>query len=246
MLMFAKVSLKSFIYDIINVFSFPDEEVRAAYDQYEIEKCFLYLNLTDTDSCPIFFGFICSLGCNFKESKFRKKLFKILKKLKIAKQLDVSDEFWKQFGIQDENTRKVIGLYEVENIDNSNICTVAINPKEYFERSKNQKINKKHKGIRRNTPGMNFESYAEKISSLRQIDVARNDKKLVQKRLQVKNTNMTITSINKVKFASINDKRYYASDGIVSLPFGHTLLNEVREYKKSLPKIHTVIEQERD
>ena len=88
---------------------------------------------------------------------------------------------------------------------------------------------------------MNFESYGEIISSLRQIDSKRNKKKLVQKRLQVKNTNMTMTSVNKVKFSSLNDKRYYASDGIVSLPFGHLLLNEVREYKKSLPKIHTVM-----
>ena len=93
---------------------------------------------------------------------------------------------------------------------------------------------------------MNFESYAEKISLIRQIDIARNDKKLFQKRLQVKNTNMTITSINKVKFDSINDKRYYGSDGIVSLPFGHHLLNEIREYKKTLPKIPTAIRKKKD
>ena len=93
---------------------------------------------------------------------------------------------------------------------------------------------------------MNFENYTEKISSIRQIDIARNDKRLVQKRIQVKNTNMAMKSINKVKFASINDKRYYRSDGIVSVPFGHHLLNEVREYKKSLPKIHTVIKKEKD
>ena len=55
-----------------------------------------------------------------------------------------------------------------------------------------------------------------------------------------------MTSVNKVKFASLNDKRYHGSNGIVSLPFGHLLLNEVREYKKSLPKIHIVIEQEKD
>ena len=55
-----------------------------------------------------------------------------------------------------------------------------------------------------------------------------------------------MTSINKEKFASLNYKRHYDSDGIVSLPFGGPLLNEVREYKKSLPKIHTVIEQEKD
>ena len=57
---------------------------------------------------------------------------------------------------------------------------------------------------------------------------------------------MIMTRINKVKFARLNDKRYYGSDSIISLPFGHPLLNEVREYKKSLPKIHTVIEQEKD
>ena len=68
----------------------------------------------------------------------------------------------------------------------------------------------------------------EKISTKRQIDIACNDKKLVPKRIQVKTTNMTKTSINKIKFASLNEKRYYGSEGIVSLPFSHHLLNEVR------------------
>ena len=72
------------------------------------------------------------------------------------------------------------------------------------------------------------------------------EEKIIQKRLQVKNTNMTMTSVNKVKFASLNDKRYYFSDGIVSLPFGHPSLNAVREYKKSFSKIHTVIAKEKN
>ena len=55
-----------------------------------------------------------------------------------------------------------------------------------------------------------------------------------------------MTSVNKVKFASLIDKRYYGSNSIVLLPFGHPLLNEVSKYKKSLSKIHTVIEQEKD
>ena len=37
-----------------------------------------------------------------------------------------------------------------------------------------------------------------------------------------------MTTVNKVKFAILNDKRYYGSESIVSLPFGHPLLNEVR------------------
>ena len=53
-----------------------------------------------------------------------------------------------------------------------------------------------------------------------------------------------MTSVNKVQFASLNDKWYYFSDGIVSLPCGHPLLKEVRDYKKSLLKIHTAIEKE--
>ena len=56
---------------------------------------------------------------------------------------------------------------------------------------------------------------------------------------------MTMTSVNKVQFARLNDKRYYFLDGIVSLPFGHPTLNKVREYQKSLPKIHTVIQTEK-
>ena len=46
---------------------------------------------------------------------------------------------------------------------------------------------------------MNFESYKKKSFCIRQIDIARNDENLVKKRFQVKNTNMTMTSINKVK-----------------------------------------------
>ena len=88
----------------------------------------------------MFFNFICNVDCSVAESE-----------AKIAKRLDVSDEFWKQFEMYDKSTKKVMGLYEIENIDNQNICTIAINPKEYFEKFKNRKINKKHKGVRRDT-----------------------------------------------------------------------------------------------
>ena len=57
----------------------------------------------------MFFLFSCKLHCEIKESEFRKIVFEILTKSKIAKRLDVSDKFWKQFVVQDENTRKVMG-----------------------------------------------------------------------------------------------------------------------------------------
>ena len=61
MLMFSKVSLKSFVYDIIDIFCFPDNEVREIYNRYEIIKVFIYLILTDTDSSSLQFTFINNL-----------------------------------------------------------------------------------------------------------------------------------------------------------------------------------------
>ena len=41
MLMFSKVSLKSFVYDLIDVFMFPNEDTRKIYDEYQVQKCYL-------------------------------------------------------------------------------------------------------------------------------------------------------------------------------------------------------------
>ena len=247
MLMFAKLSIKSFVYDMIDVFCFPNETVREIYHQHQIQKCFLYQNLTDTDSTSLFFVFVCNLESTIPESEARKIIFECMIKSKIFERLDISHDFWKEYNVQDKSKQKVMGLFEIENIDNPNICTIAVNPKEYFEKFKNRAINKKHKGVRRDTKGMDFERYANRIKDLR-LDLKNKveKEKVIQKRLQVKNTEMIMTSSNKVKFAQLNDKRYYFSDGIVSLPFGHPSLNEIRNYKKSLKDIHLVIEEEKE
>ena len=41
MLVFSKVSLKSFVYDLIEVFMFPNEDTRKIYDEYQGQKCYL-------------------------------------------------------------------------------------------------------------------------------------------------------------------------------------------------------------
>ena len=43
--------------------------------------------------------------------------------------------------MQNEILRKQMDLYEIENIDNKNICTIAVNPKKYFEKLKKIEIN---------------------------------------------------------------------------------------------------------
>ena len=78
---------------------------------------------------------------------------------------------------------------------------------------------------------------------LREVDSKCVNKKMVQKRSQVKNTKMKMTNVSTVQFANLNDKQFYFSDGLVALPFGHPLLSDLHELRKSYPKIHTVIEK---
>ena len=182
MLMFVKLLLKSFVYDLIDLFCFPDEKIREIYNSYQIEKCFLYQNLTDTDATSLFFNFICKRDCSVPESEARKIIFECRKNSQFAQKLDVSYVFWEQFDMRKSKTRKEMGFCEVENIDNPNICTIVINPKEYFEKFKDRNINKKHKGVRRDAPGMSFENYAARIAPLRSIDCKKEEKKRLSKK----------------------------------------------------------------
>ena len=141
MLMFSKLSLKSFVYDIIDIFCFPDKEVKEIYERNKIIKTFVYLILTDTDSCSLQFTFITDLKSSISEDKARELIFEILL-LKKDDRLDTSDEFFDQFFCRNESTKHQVGLYEVEHIDNGNLVTIAVNLKEYTEIFKNKAIKK--------------------------------------------------------------------------------------------------------
>ena len=66
----------------------------------------------------------------------------------------------------------------------------------------------------------------------------------MQKRFQIINESMKMKSVNKTQFAGLNDKRYYFHDGIVSLPFGHFLLEKVRkEEEKHGSKLHIKVKK---
>ena len=47
---------------------------------------------------------------------------------------------------------------------------------------------------------------------------------------------MVLEQTEKSKYAQVNDKRYYFSDGIVSLPFSHSFLHEINQLKKDKNK----------
>ena len=233
LLMFAKVSLKSFVYSVADVFCFPSPKVINIYQRNDIIKRFLYLLLIDTDSCSLQFMFVCKLSSTISEKKSRDLIFEIMSQSKTKQRLDTSDEFYNLFNTSDITLKKHVGLYQVQSINNLNILAIAVNPKECFELFCNKKFNKKHKGIRKETRGMMFEAHAERIMDLREYtDLHKKPKQFIQQRFQIKNTNMQMTAIKKAQFSSLNDKRYYFSDGICSLPYGHIFLFDVRNKEK--------------
>ena len=68
--------------------------------------------------------------------------------------------------MQDESLKKQVVLYKVDAIDNLDTITIAVNPKEYLEKYRDKEINKKHKGVRKGTPSIDFDIYSRRILSL--------------------------------------------------------------------------------
>ena len=124
---------------------------------------------------------------------FRDIIFLVIINSKVLERFDVSHEFWEQFGVRKENTRKQLGLYEIEYIEDPCFVTIATNPKEYIEYFQSEYINKKHKEIRKSENCMNLESFAKRITLLREIEEYEDKDKIkettvAQSRFTVKKT----------------------------------------------------------
>ena len=53
-------------------------------------------------------------------------------------------------------------------------------------------------------------------------------------------------SVSKVQFGQLNDKRFYFSNGIISLPYGHPYLEKLKKEKHEYRDIHKVIQRKKD
>ena len=149
---------------------------------------------------------------------------------------DVSHKFWEQFGVRKENTRKQLGLYETEHIEDPCFVTIAKNPKEYIEYFQSEHINKKHNEIRKSENCINLQSFAKRITSLREIEEYEDrdtmkETTVAQSRFTVKKSEMVLETVEKKKFSQLNNKRYYFQCGNVSLPFAHPYLRKINEFK---------------
>ena len=126
LLTLAKLSLKSFIYDIIETFCFPQKEIVNLYRKYLIEKVEIFHILTGTDSTALKFIFFSDPNSDLPEDKFRDIIFEVIVTSKIYKRFDTSHKFWDIFGARKENRRKKLGYYQIENISNPCILTLAV------------------------------------------------------------------------------------------------------------------------
>ena len=148
----AKISLASFIYNCIDTFCFPNENTSEIYAHHKIIKVLPYLLMTDTDSALLEFVVITEDTCDCGERQMRDILIQIFLENDIPSRLDLFGEFFEQFGKRNEAFRKQFGLYEFENIEQGIICALCINPKEYFEFCFiYYETNKKHKSVKKGT-----------------------------------------------------------------------------------------------
>ena len=97
---------------------------------------------------------------------------------------------------------------------------------------------------------MDFESYVSRLSDLTNyfdnfITNVNPVQRIEQKRFQVKNESMQMQSVQKVQFGQLNDKRFYFSNGLTSLPFGHPHLQSCRRQKHKYRNIHQVIQNKK-
>ena len=237
LLMFAKLSLKSFIYSLVELLHFPEENpvVASIYEKFDIKQILWYQTLTDKESTSIQFIIVSDPASSYPDCNVRDILFEIFSKTEIRERFDKSDKFWRRFNVHCPQNEKVLGLYEVEHTDDHCYVTLAVNPKEYFEYFKGDTCNKKHKGIKKGSPGMDYENYAEKIKPLVDFKTYKKPKADIKDvvRISVKKGEMTTHKIIKSKFSQLNNKRFYFPNANVSLPFGHLALHEIDEYEKN-------------
>lgn len=67
LLMFTKLSLKSFIFDVVETFCFLKEIIKEIYAKYKIEKVEIFHVLTNTSSTSLSFIFISDPNCDNTE-----------------------------------------------------------------------------------------------------------------------------------------------------------------------------------
>ena len=136
------------------------------------------------------------------------------------------------------HTKKQMGLFAFEKIGKTIKLCLATNPKEYLEEidddDNGDEIFLKHKGVRKDSKGMQANEYKKRLHSL--TDLKQHYKSLAassiaQTRLKKSLGDITMISLNKNGLSQLNDKVYYFENGLMSLPHNHPDLDPIIKYR---------------
>ena len=111
MLMFAKLPLMSFIYEMLETFCFPDEKVQKIYDKYLIEKVHINHVLTDTGSTCLQVIFISNPKSEIcgKKKQNKNVIFEVIIASEIYNRFYSFHEYWEKFSARQENVEAILG-----------------------------------------------------------------------------------------------------------------------------------------
>ena len=168
-------------------------------------------------------------------------------KSKIFERLDLSDDFSDQFGVQNKILKKQVELFEIESINKVTVIAIALNPKEYYERFNDHSDNKKHRGLKKSTCGVDFDSYSSRLADLNEFskEIFKKPKKIQQKTFQIINESVQMKAVSKVQFGQLSNKRFYFSNGLMSLPYGHPCLEDLGKEKQKYRANHKTIQDKK-
>ena len=93
-------------------------------------------------------------------------------------------------------------------------------------------ITKNRRVLKKSTHDMDFD-YSNRLS-----DLTKYYSEFFNESIQTK-------SVCKNQFGQFNDKRFYFSNGILSLPYGHSQLEHIRKEKNKYRNNHTVIQSKK-
>ena len=91
--MFAKLSLMSFIYEMLETFCFPDEKVQKIFDKHLIEKFYINHVLYRQHSTCLQFLFVSDPKSDICEKKDRDIIFEAIIASKIYNRFDSSHKY---------------------------------------------------------------------------------------------------------------------------------------------------------
>ena len=91
---------------------FPTPTILNIYHKYDVGHCYLYQNLTDTDSTPMVFAFLCNLNSCLSEDKDGNIIFEVMLESKVFYRFDLPAQFYEQFDCRNEDLKKELDYFE--------------------------------------------------------------------------------------------------------------------------------------